>query len=587
LAPAQDVNRVLQVSRLKLVSFGKNDDACGRNGQRHLWRQEVAADAVFPRRKMSILLALLPGLVQFAVVEALAQGNPSARRSVRQVDYLDDKAMFQPAWNALLAKLPAGTRLYSIVIEDKQISVQGTSRQGADRLDEWTIRRGRFMGLFERDEVSGPHPVQVARHTASFASALFPLDDVAVDRFDKLIDAAVQRAALDDPARVTRIEIAHQLVILPQPRYGPLRIALSVSSGRESATIFALRDGTIVAADLSQTNRTARLDLLARNDWPMREAQEQLGALVGADATIRRIVVSHKRISLQRDDAANPQAAGEVSWDLSGAMVSPFSSLNLGRTGTEFLGFKLSELDFSRLPAVKANALAAFGTGGGVITDITARKALSVRGAGASEVLWHVQVQFPNTPTSGIGPFANADELGLASVRVDGAVASFRLPKRLRPPIDWVSGKGLELTLGALREKLGPDIRIQSVSLGKYGARIDLEDPAAPGKSVVLKYDEGGLAPDASSPPSHVRLEHAFTFARLEPAGIGGIAVIADEAYRRIGIADEKPTSIILYGSAGHRSPAGSPHLEVLVNGRRQGVITYRFATGEYTVVQH
>ena len=531
------------------------------------------------------MLALLLALVELAVPGTPAQANPSGRRSVKQVDYLDHKAMFQPAWNALVARLPAGTRLYSITIEDKQISVQGTSNRGADRLDEWTIRRSRFMGLFERDDVSGPRPVQVARHTASFASALFSLEDVAIDRLEELIDAAVERAALDDPARVTRIEVAHQLVILPQARYGLLRIALSVTSGRESATIFALPDRTIAAADLSQTNRTARLDLLRQDDWPMQEAQDSLLALVGADATIRRIIVSQKRISLQRDDPANPQVGVGASWDLSGAMISPISPLNL--LGTDYLGFRLSEVAFSKLPLIKANALAAFGMNGGTVTDITARKPLSVRGNSASEVLWHVQVQFPNTPAGLFGPFANFDELGLAVVRADGSVASIRLPKRLRPPVDWASGKALELTLVALREKLGPDIRIQAVSLGKYGALIDLEDPAAPGNTIVLKYNEDGLAPDSPSPHSYVRLEHAFTLARLEPTGIGGIAAIVEQAYARIGITDEKPTSIILYGSGGHRSPPGSPHLEVRVNGRRQGVMTYRFATGEFTDVQY
>lgn len=547
----------------------------------------MAADAILPRRIPSILLAVLLALVEFALFGTRAQGNPSVTRGVKQVDYLDDKALFQPAWNALLARLPAGTRLYSITIEGNRISVRGTSTQGADRLDEWIVQRSRIMGLFERDDVSGPRPVQVSRHTASIIAALFSPADVAMNQLDELIDATVARAALDDPARVTRIEIAHQLVILPEPRYGPLRIALSVTSGRESATIFALPDRTIVAADLSQSNRAARLDLLRQDDWPMQEAQDSLLALVGADATIRRIVVSQKRISLQRDDAANPQAGQGASWDLSGAQVSPLSSLNLGQFGTDHLGFKLSEVSFSKLPLIKANALAAFGLGGGAITDITARKSLSVRGNAASEVLWHVQVQFPNTPPGRLGPFANLDELGLATVSVDGTVASIRLPKRLRPPVDWVSGKGLELTLRALREKLGPDIRIQAVNLGKYGARIELEDPAARGNTIVLKYDEDGLASDSMSLRSSVRLEHAFTFARLEPVGISGIGAIADEAYRRIGIVDEKPVSIILYGSSGLRSPAGSPHLEVFINGRRQGAMTYRFATGEYTPVQY
>ena len=185
------------------------------NGSSGLYRNAVEAMSgsgrILSSMQNSILLWALLAFVELAVFGTQAHGNPSGTRSVRQVDYLDDKAMFQPAWNALVASLPAGTRLYSITIEDKQITVQGTSKQGADRLDEWTIRRNRFLGLFERDDVSGPRPVQVARHTASFASALFSLEDVAINRLEEPIDAAVKRAALDDPAGVTRIEVARHL----------------------------------------------------------------------------------------------------------------------------------------------------------------------------------------------------------------------------------------------------------------------------------------------------------------------------------------------------------------------------------------
>jgi hypothetical protein len=532
------------------------------------------------------LIAILCALSISAFIgEALAQsGGSRFSRAVKLIDYLDDRQLFQPAWDALTAALPPRTRLYSVAIEGQRMTLQGSAPATPGKLDEWTVRRARILGLFERDAVSGPSPVPNPPGGPPPSSALFGLEEVALNRLEGLIDEAIARAGLEDPARVTRIDIGRQFLLLPSPRYGVLRIALQVGSGRESATVYARADGTIVAADLSQTNRAARLELLGTDDWPMREAQEALGLLAGDEPTIRRVEVGRKRITLYADNPTNAAAVNGMSWDLSGAMPSPLPSLNTNVRERGYLGFKLSDVDFTKLPEVKRSALQAFGHAVVKIADITAQKPISFRGDSHSEVLWHVSADFPGAPASRFGPFPEFDERGLALVRPDGTVASLRLPKRLRPAVDWISGKGLTLTIAALRDAFGPETRIQSIGLDSSGARIELEDPVAPGTSLALKFDHDGLARDRFGARS--RPAHAFALSALDALGSERLGQIAEEAYRRIDIPDERPTAITLYGSAGYRSPAGTPHLEVTINGRRQGYMTYRFASGEYTPVR-
>src|SRR5688572_12905485 len=181
-----------------------------------------------------------------------------------------------------------------------------------------------------------------------------------------------------------------------------------------------------------------------------------------------------------------------MSWDLSGAVPSAFPSLNSNTRERGYLGFRLSEVDFAKLPDVKARALSAFGQTGIKIADITAQKPISFRGEARSEVLWHVTADFPGAPASRFGPFPEAEERGLALVRADGSVVHVRLPKRLRPPIDWTSGQGLTLTLAALSEAFDENTRVQSISIHSTGARIDMEDPTTPGAPLFLKFDHEG-----------------------------------------------------------------------------------------------
>jgi hypothetical protein len=140
------------------------------------------------------------------------------------------------------------------------------------------------------------------------------------------------------------------------------------------------------------------------------------------------------------------------------------------------------------------------------------------------------------------------------------------------------------MSVGLLLGEIALPHSPQAPPVYSSGARIELEDPAVAGTSLALKFDHEGLARDTFGPRS--RPGHGFALGSLDELGTERLGEIVEEAYRRINISDERPTTITLYGSAGHRSPIGTPHLEVTINGRRQGYMTYRFASGEYTPVR-
>ena len=497
-------------------------------------------------------------------------------RLVREESYLGDPALFAGAFEVLADRIGPDAGIRSITIEDKEI--MATVAAGPGCLDRVSVRRARLLGLFARDLVSEPEPVQTP--PAGFEAVLFRADDVALDALPDLMDRAIARAALEDPAHVSRIEIGAPEIVMPSPQFGRLRIVLTVASGREVAQIMADPSGTIVAADLSQTNRAQRLDLLAQDDWPMGEAQEALRTLAGPTAVIRTVEIGAKRITLRQDNATSPGVADFLTWDLSGARRNPIPTRNPA-DGRDFLPFSLADLDLTRLPEVKANALAAFGAPGTAITDITAKKTLSVRGADRSEVVWNLQVRFPGTPPSANGAFASLDEFGLVRVAADGTVLESRLPARLRPPPDWLTGRAIVDTLAEVRAALGPEARLQEVQLSRSGATVYFEDPAAPGTQAALVLDEDGLRRDPSPMTPRRRFEQAFPLAALDALGAEEVAALFDAAFERMPVDDRMLYRVSLLGSNGRLAPPGTPLLTVW-DGKAYDPVTVNLATGVF-----
>jgi len=165
--------------------------------------------------------------------------------------------------------------LVEITPDGVTLNVQGDK---PFHVDEW---RWTLLGfwLFETPLVSGPTPPEPSGLVDDISTSFFPLSDVALDRVPEVVTAALDRAALEDEAKVESIRIERPVSILPEPAYGQPRWSVSVTSGREHATVYAALNGRIVGADISGTQRARMFDMLA-NDEHLSEAQTDLAAVL-------------------------------------------------------------------------------------------------------------------------------------------------------------------------------------------------------------------------------------------------------------------------------------------------------------------
>src|SRR5262249_47900441 len=152
------------------------------------------------------------------------------------------------------------------------------------------------------DRIAGPTPYQPSLVNPDLEANLFELREVDLDTASKLARAAIERAALKDPASVTRMEIARQTLILPSPASGEIRWTLNISSGRESAQVFADAHGTITGANLDGTDRAKTVDML-RDFKLAADAARSFRYVLGADSILLAVNIAPQNVGFQTNMA--------------------------------------------------------------------------------------------------------------------------------------------------------------------------------------------------------------------------------------------------------------------------------------------
>ena len=166
-------------------------------------------------------------------------------------------------------------------------------------------------------------------------------------------------------------------------------------SERESATIYADAAGNIVAADLSQTNRAKDTDLFTQDDWPMREAEAQLAAVLGAGESVHEVRLYDFYIYVEADSPVTPEESAAYSWDYPGVRRGLMDTPNFHRMAPgDTVPFRFAEIDLELLPALKAAARSALAMPNGKITSIWAKKSTAVIGPPALQ--WTVEITNSN-----------------------------------------------------------------------------------------------------------------------------------------------------------------------------------------------
>lgn len=452
------------------------------------------------------------------VVTALAFATGAA--IAEATTYLNSSALRAQAMAQVFVPIGPARAIARILISADAIDVTVQGRQ--DDLEKWTVSRLNLL-LFTQNLVSGPTPVVDHGVVNDPRGAYFGQNDIDLGRLDGIVSEAIAYAQMVRDPTVTSIEVARAVSILPTPAYGDIRWTVTLTTGRENATVWVNATGQVIGGDLSDTTRARDLDLFNTDTWPMAEAQAGLGRVLGGSA-VHRISLRTKSIAVDADHPTDPDKQISYSWDLSGVRRGFGDIPNLIKLGMgDIATFPLAEVDLSQLPYVKAAARKAFNADGAVITEIEATKPTNRPTAGLP-VIWTVD-------------FHQLDgEDGEVLLDTAGNVLEVHLPESRMPAAQfWLAPATLATTLKRIETAFGRDAKIFEISIDDEKATLEIEDPqqkAQLAKFIVdakeiFKFGTASFTADLSP-------EHVFTMANLTPLTEDRFGAFAERTLQRI-----------------------------------------------------
>lgn len=247
-------------------------------------------------------------------------------------------------------------------------------------------------------------------------------------------------------------------------------------------------------------------NLLVDNAWPMAKAQDEFANLIRGDL-VHEITIDADSIRITADHPTDTEKTVDYSWDQSevrrsGSFVN-FSALGMGDTKP----FALDQLQFDKLPEVKAAAIAAFATPGSRIVEIEASQP-TTRTSKKLLPLWEVTLS------------TNNKETGTVWLTALGQVVDVELPEgsastaTLGP---WLAPATVENTLSRLADEFGTDANFLEIMIDDSKALITMEDPQNPGGTAEFYMDAEKITRSSSNMPMPnpfaPTLDRAFTLA--------------------------------------------------------------------------
>jgi len=160
--------------------------------------------------------------------------------------YIDDNTTFSLAISVLRGAVGPHARALRIEADVNGIEIHAQDAHNRSHINGWRYGTVTYMGVPLR-RLTGPEPIDPALVNPDIEANLFDLDSIDFAATPKLIHDSIARANLQDPAAVTRMEIARRSFILPQPTSGEVRWTVHVDSGREQAEFLPMRKALSLA----------------------------------------------------------------------------------------------------------------------------------------------------------------------------------------------------------------------------------------------------------------------------------------------------------------------------------------------------
>lgn len=414
-------------------------------------------------------------------------------------NFLTNEADLQTAISQLRSAIGARPRVLKIEVEANVVAIEAQDPKNPNHVDRWRYVNFVF-GPVSTQRLMGPDPVELNLLNPDLEANLFDLSVVDFSATSKLESAALKRAHLQDAALISRMEIARQTFILPEPSSGDVRWSLHIESGRERAEIHANASGAITHADLGGTMRAQTLNLTNEPALVV-DAAADFRAKVGALPVVTKVSIDPKTVAFKtviRDTTfgkaeSGPPSYSSFTWDLNG-LIQRLGVVDI-RSATKLPPlplFGVDEVNWTLVGKMEADALARVAIPQARVTEIHVEK--SFEKPGAPVLAWTVEITDPD------------DEKTLVVADANGVIGRVVLPQSRRPKLDWRDPATLAGLLASLAPSFGPDASVALIMADEKSGRITLDDPAKGGEATTFDFTANGLA----------RGDHAFV---LYPKG--------------------------------------------------------------------
>ena len=395
--------------------------------------------------------------------------------------YIDDNTTFSLAISVLRGAVGPHARALRIEADVNGIEIHAQDAHNRSHINGWRYGTVTYMGVPLR-RLTGPEPIDPALVNPDIEANLFDLDSIDFAATPKLIHDSIARANLQDPAAVTRMEIARRSFILPQPTSGEVRWTVHVDSGREQADIFADAQGAIVGADVSGTQRAKTLNILNEPGLAAEAAAAFRDGFSG-DCVLTSVAIEKKTMSFSTNIGdkslgklvTNMPATATFTQDLNG-LQRRLGAIDINATmgAPPPAAFAIADVDWAILGKLEERAIDKAAVLHGLVNRVSV--AISADQPGGPVLIWTVEVTDPTGEVTTI----------IADAK--GAITRVILPESRRPKIDWRQPAALAGAIGRVEAIFGGTAKIASIVADNQQARITVEDPAHGGQPATFEF---------------------------------------------------------------------------------------------------
>ncbi len=505
------------------------------------------------------------GLVFALVIGAAAL----ASRLALADDSFFDEGRAQAGLERIYDKAGHPTKVLGVDVRTNQLVVELQAVDNPAHIDRYIDRIATDMieRWFWPESVSGPAPVQLSLANPDLDANLFALNPTDLAVVGKLAAESVERAALEDPAQVDRMELRRALFLVPRPVSGDPELSVEITSGRERAAIYATIAGVITHADLRGTRRAQNLNYLAAGP-DLDAAVAAAESTIGKGEVVQRLLVYDKSLSIDALVPGSAEHVGGYRADINGVV----------RLADEIAGvrpilpgqlpparFSLADVDWSLVPKLQQAARDRLQLSGGRIVFVEISRPGSA--VGTPEITWEISVDsVDDSSVSGSVAFDNK-----------GNVVSTRYPRGQGPKLDLLDAASYAPALDALGKALGAHAAIVELDFRTDRLMATVKDPQKPDALVVLDYQGESVARSIMPPfePANFSADWFFDLSQAQPVPTH-VAAMQQDALARLGLADGKIERVTI--SKQKLFMPGNDRLLVEVRaeaGKREGRVVY------------